>query len=81
MEDVLLGMDFLCGVSATLQCGRVLLQLNPLFVASTKIDSVLSPLLINECSSEQIDNFEATVPEPQSNEPGAGCNLPRQAVF
>jgi len=69
MEDVLLGMDFLCGVSATLQCGRVSIQLNPLLVASTKVDSALSPLLINESSSEQIDNFEATVLEPQSNEP------------
>jgi len=44
MEDVLLGMDFLGGVSATLQCGRVSSQLSPLNLRTTTTNLVLSPL-------------------------------------
>jgi len=57
MEDVLLGI-------VQVQASRIIAHTH-----TVRIDSVLCPLLINESSSEQIENFEATVPEPQSNEP------------
>ncbi|KAH8335345.1 hypothetical protein KR059_001065, partial [Drosophila kikkawai] len=47
MEDVLLGMDFLCGVSATIQCGRASLQLSPFLLTSPTYNLATPSVLTN----------------------------------
>jgi len=69
MEDVPLGMDFLCSFSATFQCGCVYLQIKPLLLTSSKNDSVLSPLSENEYSLTLIDSVEFTAQDPPECHP------------